>query len=69
MVKLLEAELKVGMSAEDVVNLLGEPDRKIDSESGKSYIYGLGPGLIDYEEYFLIFDDSWALVEFRQVQG
>ena len=32
MVKLLEKELKVGMSAEEVVDLMGEPDAKIDRD-------------------------------------
>lgn len=58
MVKLLEKELKVGMSVEEVVDLMGEPDRKTDSESERSYLYGLGRGLIDYEEFHVIFDES-----------
>ena len=69
MVKLLENELEVGMSVEDVVNLIGEPDAKIESESGKCYIYGLGPGLIDYEEFRVIFDESWTVAKFMQLQG
>jgi len=51
-------ELKVGMSVEEVVDLMGEPDRKTDSESERSYLYGLGRGLIDYEEFHVIFDES-----------
>ena len=69
MVKLLEKELKVGMSAEEVVDLMGEPDAKIDRDTGKFYLYGLGRGLIDYEEYRVIFDDSWKVERFMQVQG
>ncbi len=69
MVKSLENELKLGMTVEEVVELMGEPDTKIDRDSGKSYIYSLGPGLIDYEEYWVIFDDAWKVTKFMQVQG
>ena len=42
MVKALEKELRLGISADEIIELMGEPDRKVDSESEKSYIYGLG---------------------------
>lgn len=69
MIKSLENKLKVGMSIEDIVYLIGEPDLKIDSDSGKAYIYYLGRGLIDYEEFQVIFDNDSKVVKFMQVQG
>lgn len=69
MVKSLENELKRGMTAEEVVDLMGKPDTKIDRDSEKSYIYSLGRGLIDYEEYRVIFDDAWKVKKFSQLQG
>lgn len=69
MIKALENELKTGMSAEEVTELLGQPDGKIDRDSGKAFIYGLGRGLIDMEEYRIIFDEDWKVTAFKQVQG
>ncbi len=69
MVKSLENELKVGMSIKDIVDLMGEPDSKADSDSEKFYIYYLGRGLIDYEEFRVIFDDDSKVVKFMQIQG
>ena len=69
MIKSLENELKRGMTAEKVVDLMGKPDAKIDRDSEKSYIYDLGRGLIDYEEYRIIFDDAWKVKNFSQLQG
>ncbi len=69
MVEALESELKVGMSAEEVTDLLGEPDGTIERDSGRAFIYGLGRGLIDFEEYRILFDDQGNVVEFKQVQG
>lgn len=69
MIQSLENELKPGMTVEEVVELIGKPDTTIDRASNKEYIYSLGRGLIDYEEYRVIFDDAWKVTKFMQVQG
>lgn len=69
MIKGLEKELKLGMSSKQVIELMGEPGNVIDRKSEKSYIYDLGKGLIDYQEYRVIFDDNWKVTEFMELQG
>ena len=69
MVEALEKELRPSMSSDAVIQLLGEPDGKIDRNNQRAYIYGLGKGLVDYDEYRIIFDAEWNVESFRKVQG
>ena len=59
MLKAVEAELKPGMSKDEVQMLLGPPDRG----SANRFVYDLGYTFpsIDYQEYVIEFDDTGKL--------
>jgi len=67
MIEALEEELKVGMSKDDVAALLG-PSEVTEFGDG-TFIYCLGRGLVDYEEYWVVFDADGKVQSFKQVQG
>ena len=60
-----EAYLRTGMSVQEVIALLGEP------ESGRdvTFVYCLGPALIDYDFYHITFDGEDGVTSFRYVPG
>jgi len=68
MVRQLEAGiLKTGMTRDEVITLLGPSEAP--SGNDERFLYCLGLGIIDYEEYWVIFDENGRVVSFRQVQG
>ena len=67
MIDALEDELKVGMSKDDVAALLGPSEATAFGDG--TFIYCLGRGLIDYEEYWVVFDGDDKIESFRKVQG
>ena len=69
MIQPLENELERGMTSDEILHLLGEPDRKINHDDERSFIYGLGRGMADYLEYRIDFDADWTVHSYRKVQG
>jgi len=68
MVKQLEAGiLKTGMTREEVTTLLGPSEMSTGND--KRFVYCLGIVVIDYEQYWITFDDNGRVESFRQVQG
>ena len=67
MVSGVEGLLRVGMTREEVVALLGEPD---DEKPGKfTYDLGASPVAVDFEYFVLEFDGAGKLTKFRTEQG
>jgi len=68
MVNQLEAGvLKVGMTKDEVIALLGPSE--ITSENEKTFNYCLGFSIIDYEHFRVVFGDNGLLESFIQIQG
>ena len=58
-----EAYLRTGMSEQEVVALLGEPEERKDV----TFVYCLGRALIDYDFYHITFDGEDGITSFRNV--
>jgi len=68
MVKQLEAGvLKIGMTRDEVMELLGPSEAPTGND--KRFLYCIGVKVIDYEEYWVYFDENGRVESFRQVQG
>ncbi len=67
MMREVRALLHPGLSKAEVLNLLGEPDRRQDNRF--EYDLGMRPLGIDYQSLVLDFDASGRLLRFRTVQG
>jgi len=66
---LIKNHLKVGMSKEQIMALLGKPSLVWEYKEDRSFEYYVGPGLIDSLLLVIIFNDNWKFKEAHVVEG
>ncbi|MBW4622742.1 MAG: DUF3192 domain-containing protein [Cyanosarcina radialis HA8281-LM2] len=66
---LMKNHLRIGMSEDEVIEILGKPDFTLKQERTLGYALGRCGYSIDIDEFRLIFDATGKLQQFSQVQG
>ena len=71
MIEALEQQLFVGMSVDEVIELMGNPDAIDEPESGRegALIFDLGLRVVDHDSYNIYFDKNKKVTSFGIVYG